>query len=74
MYTWRHPDPRVDMLQRQVALVAEEATSSGEDPATTFNRIKELTLSTIFGQPTVDQTRYRRRSARPPHLTEAWFC
>ena len=74
VYTWRHPDPRVDMLQRQVALVAEEATSSGEDPATTFNRIKELTLSTIFGQPTVDQTRYRRRSARPPHLTEAWFC
>ena len=74
VYTWQHPDPRVDVLQRQVALVAEEATSSGEDPATTFNRIKELTLSTIFGQPTVDQTRYRRRSARPPHLTEAWFC
>ena len=48
VYTWRHPDPRVDMLQRQVALVAEEATSSGEDQATTFNRTKELTLSTIF--------------------------
>jgi radical SAM superfamily enzyme YgiQ (UPF0313 family) len=74
VYTWRHPDPRVDTLQRQVALVAEEATSSGEDQATTFNRIKELTLFTIFGQPTVDQHRYRRRSARPPHLTEAWFC
>ena len=74
VYTWRHPDPRVDMLQRQVARVAEEATSFGEDPATTFNRIKELSLSTIFGQPTVDRPRYRRRSARPPHLTEAWFC
>ena len=30
VYTWRHPDPRVDMLQRQVARVAEEATSFGE--------------------------------------------
>ena len=74
VYTWRHPDPRVDMLQRQVARVAEEAASSGEDPATTFNRIKELTLSTIVGRPTVGRPRYRRRSARPPHLTEAWFC
>jgi len=74
VYTWRHPDPRVDMLQRRVARVAEEAASSGEDPATTFDGIKKLTLATIFGQPTVAQPRYRRRSARPPQLTEAWFC
>ena len=74
VYTWRHPDSRVDELQRQVARVAEEAAGSGEDPATTFNRIKELTLSTIFGQPTAARPRYRRRSARPAHLTEAWFC
>ena len=74
VYTWRHPDPRVDMLQRRVARVAEEAASSGEDPATTFDGIKKLTLATIFGQSTVAQPRYRRRSARPPQLTEAWFC
>ena len=74
VYTWQHPDPRVDLLQRRVARVAEEAASSGEDPATTFDRIKKLTLATIFGKPTVAQPRYRRRSARPPHLTEAWFC
>jgi hypothetical protein len=74
MYTWQHPDPCVDMLQRQVARVAEEAASSGEDPATTFCRIKELTVATIFGRSTVAQPRYRRRSVRPPHLTEAWFC
>lgn len=61
-------------LGHQVARVAEEAASSGEDPATTFNRIKELTLATAGGQPTVTQPRYRRQSARPPHLTEAWFC
>jgi len=74
VYTWRHPDSRVDILQRQVARVAEEAASSGADPATTFNRIKELTLSTISGQPTAARPRYRRRRVRPPHLTEAWFC
>ena len=65
---------RVDMLQRQVARVAEEAANSGEDPATTFYRIKELTVVAIFGRSTVAQPRYRRRSVRPPHLTEAWFC
>ena len=74
VYTWQHPDPRVDTLQRRVARLAEEAASSGEDPATTFDGIKKLTLTTIFGQPTVPQPRYRRRSARSPHLTEAWFC
>ncbi|HIM55787.1 MAG TPA: radical SAM protein, partial [Candidatus Latescibacteria bacterium] len=74
VYTWQHPDLQVDVLQRRVARVAEEAASSGEDPATTFDRIKKLTLATIFGQPTVAQPGYRRRSARPPHLTEAWFC
>ena len=74
VYTWQHPDPQVDVLQQQVARVAEEAANSGEDPATTFDGIKELTLATIFGEPTVAQPRYRRRTARPPHLTEAWFC
>ena len=74
VYTWQHPDPRVDVLQRRVARVAEEAASSGEDPATTFDRIRELTVATIFGPSTVAQPRYRRRSVRPPHLTEAWFC
>ena len=74
VYTWQHPDPQVDRLQQQVARVAEEAANSGEDPATTFYRIKELALSTTLGQPTAARPRYRRRSARPPHLTEAWFC
>jgi hypothetical protein len=74
VYRWQHADPRVDMLQAQVARIAEEAASSSEDAATTFNRIKELAHTTIFGQPTEAQTRYRRRRARPPGLTEAWFC
>lgn len=74
VYTWQHPDPQVDVLQRRVARIAEEAASSSEDAATTFNRIKELAYTTTFGQPTVAHARYRRRRARPPGLTEAWFC
>ena len=74
VYTWQHPDPRVDMLQRRVARVAEEAARSGEDPATTFDGIKKLTLEAIFGPWTVAQPQYRRRNVRPPQLTEAWFC
>jgi radical SAM superfamily enzyme YgiQ (UPF0313 family) len=74
VYTWRHPDPRMDMLQKGVARVVEEAASSAEELWTTFCRIKDLTLTTIFGEPTVAQPRYRRRRAQSPHLTEAWFC
>ena len=74
VYTWQHSDPKVDALQQQVSRVAEEAANSGEDPATTFYRIKELTVATIFGRSTVAQPRYRHRSVRSPHLTEAWFC
>jgi hypothetical protein len=64
----------MDMLQKGVARVVEEAASSAEELGTTFCRIKDLTLTTIFGEPTVAQPRYRRRRAQSPHLTEAWFC
>jgi radical SAM superfamily enzyme YgiQ (UPF0313 family) len=74
MHTWQHPDPRMDVLQKAVARVAEEAASSVEEPGATFSRIKDLTLTATFGEPTVAQPRYRRRRALSPHLTEAWFC
>ena len=74
VYTWKHPDPRVDSLQRQVGRVAEEAAGSGEDAATTFSRIKELTHVAMLGRASEARPRYRRRGARPPQLTEAWFC
>ncbi|HKQ98010.1 MAG TPA: CUAEP/CCAEP-tail radical SAM protein, partial [Candidatus Polarisedimenticolia bacterium] len=35
-WTWNHPDPRVDELQRAVAAIAEAAALKGDDPRATF--------------------------------------
>ncbi len=35
-WTWKHPDTRVDALQREVAAIAEAAATAGEDPGITF--------------------------------------
>jgi hypothetical protein len=78
-YTWTHPDPRMDALQRRVAAAVEESARSGEPPETTLATVERLTLKAAG------------RAARPgggvaeplpslpavafvPRLTETWFC
>ncbi|MBX6343072.1 MAG: radical SAM protein, partial [Thermomicrobiaceae bacterium] len=39
-YTWTHPDPRVDALQRDVAAIVEAAASADADPYETFAAIR----------------------------------
>jgi radical SAM superfamily enzyme YgiQ (UPF0313 family) len=70
-YTWRHPDPRVDQLQRDVAAVVEDAARTNEDVCDTFGRIHEL-AARAAGRPA---RRPATASLAPvPRLTEAWFC
>jgi radical SAM superfamily enzyme YgiQ (UPF0313 family) len=73
-YEWRHPDPRMDELHRQVTRVVEQAVRRDEDAASTFARICDEAYA-MSGDPAVT----RRPPAapprlRPPRLTEAWFC
>jgi hypothetical protein len=79
-YSWTHPDARVDRLQREVSSLVERAAGSGEDPWTTFGRIRALTDGIAAGQP-IDAADTvlpippsRRDKGRPPRLTEPWFC
>jgi hypothetical protein len=73
-YTWRHPDPRVDDLQRAVAATVEAAERDGADPVETFAAIEALAHA-AKGEPAP-----RRRGGvltarrRVPRLTEHWFC
>jgi radical SAM superfamily enzyme YgiQ (UPF0313 family) len=68
-YTWAHPDPRVDDLQRRVAsLVEETARSAGE----AFDRIKDAALASLGRPPSARRPRGPR--AHVPRLTEPWFC
>ncbi len=77
-YTWKHPDPRMDALQRAVLAAVDEAAQVGEDAAHTFTRIQALahaasTNHPLTGQHAVAATGERRK-VRLPRLSEAWFC
>jgi radical SAM superfamily enzyme YgiQ (UPF0313 family) len=73
-WTWRHPDPRMDDLQRAVAAVVEADARSGADPAATFARIKALAWECAEETPPPVARRRTAPPGDPPRLTEAWFC
>jgi radical SAM superfamily enzyme YgiQ (UPF0313 family) len=73
-YRWRHPDPRVDELQREVAGVVERAARTGQWPEETFAQIHELACQRA-GEAAFPLDRVRPATASPvPRLTEPWFC
>jgi hypothetical protein len=73
-FRWTHPDPRMEALQAAVAALVAEAAERGEDPAVTFGRIRGLAdeAAGIPAGPTAAPPDPAR--ARPPRLTEPWFC
>ena len=71
IHRWTHPDPRMDLLQREASRLVEAA--SAEDAAATFYRLRALAYSTAgLSQKLAPAFAPDRR--RPPRLTEAWFC
>ncbi len=74
-YQWRHPDPRMDELQRKIAQQVEQAESSQTSSVETFLRVKAL-VSAMQGS-RVSLFKGLRSYGTPkvlPHLTESWFC
>jgi len=75
-YRWTHPDPRMDSLQAAVAdVVAAAAAEAGEDAGRTFDRVRRR-ADEAAGRPAHASLadRLEPTRARPPRLTEAWFC
>ena len=72
-YQWSHPDPRVDQLAEEVSAAAATAAERDEDPARTFDRVRALAAAAAgaAARPSVGLAAGR---ARPPRLTEPWFC
>ncbi|HEX5439895.1 MAG TPA: radical SAM protein, partial [Ktedonobacterales bacterium] len=81
-YTWQHPDPRMDTLQREAQALVERAASQREPIAVSFAAIRRLAAErldarepALVGAGVSDTTGAMRQSRRPiPHLSEPWFC
>ncbi|MCZ7584221.1 MAG: radical SAM protein [Deltaproteobacteria bacterium] len=52
-WVWRHPDPRMDELQREISRIAMAAADSGEDAALTFRSIRRAAAA-VAGVTVVD--------------------
>jgi radical SAM superfamily enzyme YgiQ (UPF0313 family) len=71
-WRWKHPDPRMDLLQSRVAALVGAAATRGDDPGSTLADVKAMALAAAG--------RAHSHVARPfstagtPRLTENWFC
>lgn len=72
-HRWTHPDPRVDRLAEDVAAAVAAAAEREEDAAATFDRVRALAAA-ASGVPAPPALALAAGRARPPRLTEPWFC
>ena len=64
-FPWRHPDPRVDDLQRAVMQIVGGASQASRGD--TFDRILALATG-------IEDRPARAKGAMPPYMTEGWYC
>jgi radical SAM superfamily enzyme YgiQ (UPF0313 family) len=65
-YEWSASEPGIDALQRSLAALVEASAAAGDDPLTTYAKIR-----LACGAPPVDLSVLTRDR---PRLTESWFC
>jgi radical SAM superfamily enzyme YgiQ (UPF0313 family) len=75
-YTWASDDPRMDVLQHELAGIVESAACAScdaEPPEETFRRVKAAARAALTDDSTpVTVAAQPRRVV--PGLTESWFC
>ncbi|MCI0656536.1 MAG: CUAEP/CCAEP-tail radical SAM protein [Acidobacteria bacterium] len=74
-YAWKHPDPRMDFLQRRVAATVERAGHLQEPAHETYEKIRRDYFA-ISGESASSSIPARGHVSRRrlPRLTESWFC
>jgi hypothetical protein len=71
-WKWRHPDPRMDQLQADVAELVEVMTDAKAEAHEIYDELAKLAgLAASFRR---DSARHARRALEVPRLTEPWFC
>lgn len=74
-YGWKHPDERMDALQRELAALVERTARDHLDHATAFAAIRALARNRLGARAEPITSTVTPAGRRPvPHLTEAWFC
>jgi hypothetical protein len=75
VHPWRHPDPRVDELQRRAEAIVRQAAGRGATRAQVF---KNLWLLAERHAGEAERDRVARVADRPhspiPYLSEPWYC
>jgi radical SAM superfamily enzyme YgiQ (UPF0313 family) len=75
-FPWRHPDPRMDRLQAQVAALVGRRGSASR--AETFSEVRELAHAAqscgTHASPFFADAPPRAARVTVPYLTEPWFC
>jgi radical SAM superfamily enzyme YgiQ (UPF0313 family) len=72
-YRWRHPDSRMDDLQRTISKLTERAAIREKPHKETFAEIWRFTHEALDESvPALPDARFSR--PEPPRLTEHWFC
>jgi radical SAM superfamily enzyme YgiQ (UPF0313 family) len=74
-YRWQPPDPRMDILQQQVAELVATAECGCTDAVQTFFEVKALAMAAHgedFSITNAMQNYGQRKIV--PRLTESWFC
>lgn len=68
-WTWAHPDPAMDELQRAVLAVVNQGQKAGRTRREIFGGIAELA-----GAPAMPDESGLRPRATVPYLNEPWYC
>jgi radical SAM superfamily enzyme YgiQ (UPF0313 family) len=72
-WRWRHPDPRMDALQRRVAAEVAAGAEAHAPAGETLGRVRALALAAA-GVPHRHVRVLAPDQRRVPRLTESWFC
>jgi radical SAM superfamily enzyme YgiQ (UPF0313 family) len=70
-YTWAHPDPRMDVLYREISTLVEQLADV--DPCAAFEAVEQAAYN-IAGRTAPPHPGRERSLPPPPRLTEDWFC
>ena len=74
-YHWKHPDPRVDELQRRVEVLVRKASAARRSRREIFQEVWRILHDVMQQQPQHLPPIFPGQArATIPYLTEPWFC